>query len=59
MIEPIAISRREIADILKVIDANPKLATSTKARYKKLVADYLNAGGELRIAHQESSTANP
>ena len=37
-----AISRREIADILKVIDANPKLATvSIKARYKKVVADYL------------------
>jgi hypothetical protein len=35
---------------LKVIDANPKLATSTKARYKKVVADYLNAGGELNDA---------
>ena len=44
MIESIAVSRREIADILKVIDANPTLTTSTKARYKKVVANYLVVG---------------
>lgn len=51
MIETIAISRRKIEDVLEVIEVNPKLASSTKARYKKVVADYLNAGGDLTDAN--------
>jgi integrase len=36
--------------ILAVIGANPKLATSTKARYKGGVAGYLDSGGSLSDA---------
>ena len=46
------ISRHEIDDILKIIEANPKLVTSTKAHYKKVIANYLSAGGNLNDADQ-------
>jgi hypothetical protein len=36
--------------ILAVIDANPKLASSTKARYKRVIAGYLDSGGSLSDA---------
>ena len=36
--------------ILAVIDANPKLASSTKVRYKRVIAGYLDAGGSLSDA---------
>ena len=44
-------------DILAVIEANSKLAASTKARYKKVLRDYLARGGSLTDAEALASYA--
>ena len=44
-------------DILAVIEANSKLATSTRARYKKVLRGYLTTGGSLTDAEALASYA--
>jgi len=35
------------ADIIRMIESNPKLADSTKAQYKKAIKNYLATGNSL------------